>query len=93
MSKEDEVDIAVEKCKKLSNDLLKVIKEHNPEVDVVMSVLCQLFCKIGLSAGVDPFCMSHSVSTGIRITLEEQEEDEPDEDPKVHWASTGTQFH
>ena len=87
MSKDDEVDIAVEKCKKLSNDLLKVIREHNPEVDVVMSVLCQLFCKIGLSAGVDPFCMSHSVSTGIRITLEEQEENEPDDDSQVHWSS------
>lgn len=87
MSKEDEVDIAVEKCKSLSNDLLKVIREHNPEVDVVMSVLCQLFCKIGLSANVDPFCMSHSISMGIRITLEEQEENEPDDDSQVHWSS------
>lgn len=87
MSKDDEVDIAVEKCKKLSNDLLKVIREHEPDSDVVMSVLCQLFCKIGLSAGVDPFCMSHSVSMGIRITLEEQEENEPDDDSQVHWSS------
>jgi hypothetical protein len=46
-----------------------------------------LFCKIGLSAGVDPFCMSHSISMGIRITLEEQEENEPDEDSQVHWSS------
>ena len=87
MSKDDEIDKTVEKCKSLSNDLLKVIKEHNPEVDVVMSVLCQLYCKIGLSADVDPFCMSHAVSTGIRITLEEQEENEPDEDSQVHWSS------
>jgi hypothetical protein len=31
--------------------------------------------------------MSHSISMGIRITLEEQEENEPDEDSQVHWSS------
>ena len=92
MSKEED-DARIEKCRNLSDDLLGVIKKHRPDADEVLTVLCQLYCKIGLAAEIEPFCLSHAVSSGLMLCVQEDEENEPDEDPKVHWASTGTQFH
>ena len=84
MSKEED-EAKVEICRNLSNDLLAVIKKHKPDADEVLTVLCQLYCRIGLAADIEPFCLSHAVSAGLMLCVEEDKEE--DEDPQVHWSS------
>ena len=91
MKDDDEVKQKAERCKKLSLQIVDVFMEDDVEFDIALSVLCQLYVKIGLDFDVNPFGLLSAVSKTLEVHLEQ--EDEKDGEPKVHWQGNGTQFH
>lgn len=87
---DEETKLKSELCKKLSLKIVDVFMEDDVEFDIALSVLCQLYVKIGLDFDVNPFGLLSAVSKTLELHLEQGEE--PDE-PKVHWQGNGTQFH
>jgi hypothetical protein len=85
MKDDDEVKQKAERCKKLSLQIVDIFMEDDAEFDVALSVLCQLYVKIGLDFDVNPFSLINAVSAGLQAHLEQ--EDEKDGEPKVHWSS------
>jgi hypothetical protein len=90
MKDDDEVKQKAELCKKLSLKIVDVFMEDDVEFDIALSVLCQLYVKIGLDFDVNPFGLLGAISKTLELHLEQGEE--PDE-TKVHWQGNGTQFH
>ena len=91
MKDDDEVKQKAERCKKLSLQIVDVFMEDDAEFDIALSVLCQLYVKIGLDFDVNPFGLLSAVSKTLEVHLETQ--DKEDGEPKVHWQGNGTQFH
>ena len=79
-----------EKVKRLTLQVVDVFMEDDAEFDIALSVLCQLYIKIGLDFDVSPFSLINAVSAGLKVHLESDEEDD---ETKVHWQGNGTQFH
>jgi hypothetical protein len=94
MKDDDEVKQKAELCKKLSLKVVDVFMEDDVEFDIALSVLCQLYVKIGLDFDVNPFGLLGAVSKTLEVHLEAKSiEDEANGEPKVHWQGNGTQFH
>lgn len=91
MKDDDEAKQKAEMCKKLSLKVVDVFMEDDVEFDIALSVLCQLYVKIGLDFDVNPFGLLSAVSKTLELHLETQ--GEGDGESKVHWQSNGTQFH
>jgi hypothetical protein len=89
--KDEDYKLKSEKVKKLSLKVVDVFMEDDVEFDIALSVLCQLYVKIGLDFDVNPFGLLGAVSKTLELHLEQ--EDEKDGEPKVHWQGNGTQFH
>jgi hypothetical protein len=87
---DDEIKQKAERCKKLSLQIIDVFMEEDVEFDIALSVLCQLYVKIGLDFDVNPFGLLGAISKNLEMHLEQ--EDEEDE-TKVHWQGNGTEFH
>ena len=87
---DDEIKQKAERCKKLSLQIVDVFMEEDVEFDIALSVLCQLYVKIGLDFDVNPFGLLGAISKNLEMHLEQ--EDEEDE-TKVHWQGNGTEFH
>ena len=87
--KDEDYKLKSEKVKKLSLKIVDVFMEDDAEFDIALSVLCQLYIKIGLDFDVSPFSLINAVSAGLQAHVEPEENDEP----KVHWQGNGTQFH
>jgi len=85
MKDDDEVKQKAERCKKLSLQIVDVFMEDDAEFDIALSVLCQLYVKIGLDFDVNPFGLLSAVSKTLEVHLETQ--DKEDGEPKVHWSS------
>ena len=85
MKDDDEVKQKAERSKKLSLQIVDVFMEDDAEFDVALSVLCQLYVKIGLDFDVNPFGLLSAVSKTLEVHLETQ--DKEDGEPKVHWSS------
>ena len=90
MKDDDEIEQKAERCKKLSLQIVDVFMEDDVEFDIALSVLCQLYVKIGLDFDVNPFGLLGAISKNLEMHLEQ--EDEEDE-TKVHWQGNGTEFH
>jgi hypothetical protein len=88
--KDDDYKKKAEQVKKLTLQVVDVFMEDNADFDIALSVLCQLYIKIGLDFDVSPFSLINAVSAGLKAHLESDEEDD---EPKVHWQGNGTQFH
>jgi hypothetical protein len=88
---DEEIKQKAKKCKELSLKIVDIFREEDVEHDVALSVLCQLYTKIGLDSDISPFGLINAVTTGLQMHLEI--EDEKDEPPPVHWSPNGTQFH
>ena len=82
---DEETKLKAERCKKLSLKVVDVFMEDDAEFDVALSVLCQLYVKIGLDFDVNPFGLLSAVSKTLEVHLETQ--DKEDGEPKVHWSS------
>jgi len=87
--KDEELKLKAEQVKKLSLQIVDVFMEDDADFDIALSVLCQLYIKIGLDFDVSPFSLINAVSAGLKAHIESDEEDEA----KVHWQGNGTQFH
>ncbi len=90
---DEEAKLKAKKCKELGMKVIYIFKEADAEFDVALSVLCQLYTKIGLDSDVSPFGLINAVSKSLEMQLEVEDEDENDEPPPVHWSPNGTQFH
>ena len=90
MKDDDEVKQKAEMCKKLSLKIVDVFMEDDVEFDIALSVLCQLYVKIGLDFDVNPFGLLGAISKTLELHLEHGEETD---ETKVHWQGNGTQFH
>jgi hypothetical protein len=90
MKDDDEVKRKAELCKKLSLKIVDVFMEDDVEFDIALSVLCQLYVKIGLDFDVNPFGLLGAISKTLELNLEHREETD---EPKVHWQGNGTQFN
>lgn len=88
---DEETKLKSEMCKKLSLKIVDIFMEDDVEFDIALSVLCQLYVKIGLDFDVNPFGLLSAVSRTLELHLETQ--DEGDGESKVHWQGNGTQFH
>jgi len=82
--KDDEIKRKAELCKKLSLKVVDVFMEDDVEFDIALSVLCQLYVKIGLDFDVNPFGLIGAVSKTLEAHLEPDEETD---EQKVHWSS------
>ncbi len=74
--KDDEVKQKAELCKKLSLKIVDVFMEDDVEFDIALSVLCQLYVKIGLDFDVNPFGLLGAISKTLELHLEQGEEPE-----------------
>ena len=83
--KDEDYKLKAEKVKKLSLKIVDVFMEDDVEFDIALSVLCQLYVKIGLDFDVNPFGLLSAVSKTLELHLETQ--DKEDGEPKVHWSS------
>jgi hypothetical protein len=90
---EEEVKQKAKKCKELSMKIVDIFKEDETDFDIALSVLCQLYTKIGLDFDVSPFGLINAVSTALQMHIEVEDEAENNEPPPVHWSPNGTQFH
>jgi hypothetical protein len=84
MKDDDEVKRKAELCKKLSLKVVDVFMEDDVEFDIALSVLCQLYVKIGLDFDVNPFGLLGAISKTLELHLEHGEESD---ETKVHWSS------
>lgn len=84
MKDDDEVKQKAELCKKLSLKIVDVFMEDDVEFDIALSVLCQLYVKIGLDFDVNPFGLLGAISKTLELHLEPDEETD---ETKVHWSS------
>jgi hypothetical protein len=87
---DEEVKLKAKKCKELSLRIVDIFMEEDVEFDTALSVLCQLYIKVGLDFDVSPFSLINALSAGLQMNLEKDDETE---EPKVHWQGNGTQFH
>jgi len=83
--KDEDYKLKSEKVKKLSLKVVDIFMEDDVEFDIALSVLCQLYVKIGLDFDVNPFGLLSAVSKTLEVHLETQ--DKEDGEPKVHWSS------
>jgi len=88
--KDEDYKLKSEKVKKLSLKVVDIFMEDDAEFDIALSVLCQLYIKIGLDFDVSPFSLINAVSAGLQAHVEPDEEND---EQKVHWQGNGTQFH
>ena len=87
---DDEIKQKAERCKKLSLQIVDVFMEEDVEFDIALSVLCQLYVKIGLDFDVNPFGLLGAISKNLEMHLEQDDEED---ETKVHWQGNGTEFH
>ena len=82
--KDEDYKLKAERVKKLSLKVVDVFMEDDAEFDIALSVLCQLYVKIGLDFDVNPFGLLGAVSKTLELHLEPDEEND---EQKVHWSS------
>jgi len=82
--KDEDYKLKAEKVKNLSLKIVDVFMEDDAEFDIALSVLCQLYIKIGLDFDVNPFGLLGAISKTLELHLEPDEEND---EQKVHWSS------
>lgn len=82
--KDEDYKLKAEKVKNLSLKIVDVFMEDDAEFDIALSVLCQLYVKIGLDFDVNPFGLLGAISKTLELHLEHGEESD---ETKVHWSS------